>query len=135
MYNENVFYILGEVYGRGIQDLQYNTMNPGFRVFDIYVGKPNQGRYLEWSEIAYMMVLKNSAAEAKELMVPILYQGPYSKEVLNEYTNGQSTLGGNIREGVVVKTSPERENSKGSRAIFKSISEAYLLRKGGSEFN
>ena len=133
--NDETFYVLGEIYGRGIQDLQYNTMNPGFRVFDIYVGKPNQGRYLELSEVFHLLQLTYSQEESELIHVPVLYHGPYNKEILLEYTNGQSTLGGNIREGVVVRTSPERLDSKNNRAIYKSISEDYLLRKGGSEFN
>ena len=134
--NKNeTFYVLGEIYGRGIQDLQYNTMNPEFRVFDIYMSKPGQGRYLELSEVFYMLRLTYSQEETEQMHVPVLYHGPYNKEILLEYTNGQSTLGGNIREGVVVKTSPERLDSKNNRAIYKSISEDYLLRKGGSEFN
>ena len=133
--NGETFYVLGEIYGRGIQDLQYNTMNPAFRVFDIYVGKPNQGRYLELSEVFRLLQLTYSQEESEVMHVPVLYHGPYHKEILLEYTNGQSTLGGNIREGVVVRTSPERLDSKNNRVIYKSISEDYLLRKGGSEFN
>ena len=129
------FYILGEIYGRGIQDLQYNTMNPEFRVFDIFIGEPSKGRYLELDEVIYMLRLTYSEEEMEQIHVPVLYEGPYDKEVLLKYTKGTSTLGGNIREGVVVKPKPERENSKGGRAIYKSISEDYLLRKGGSEFN
>ena len=125
------FYVLGEIYGRGIQDLQYNTMQHDFRVFDIYVGQPGKGKYLELSEVTYLLDLVYPALN----YVPILYHGPYSKDILMEYTDGRSILGGNMREGVVVKPSPERLNSTFGRAIFKSISEAYLLRKGGSEFN
>ena len=133
--NEEAFYVLGEIYGRGIQDLQYNTMNPAFRVFDIYIGKPGQGRYLELSEVFRLLQLTYSQEESEQMHVPVLYHGPYNKEILLDHTNGQSTLGGNIREGVVARTSPERLDSKRNRAIYKSISEDYLLRKGGSEFN
>lgn len=129
------FYILGEIYGRGIQDLQYNTMNPEFRVFDIFIGEPNKGRYLELDEVIFMLRLTYSEEEMEQIHVPVLYEGPYDKEVLLKHTRGTSSLGGNIREGVVVRPKPERENSKGGRAIYKSISEDYLLRKGGSEFN
>ena len=127
----DTFYVLGEIYGRGIQDLQYDAMTPEFRVFDIFVGEPNTGSYLEFSEVAYHLSLGNQGVK----QVPILYEGPYSKETLLEYTSGRSTIGGNIREGVVVKASPERVDSKHARAAYKSISEDYLLRKGGSEFN
>ena len=128
---DKALYVLGEIFGRGVQDLQYNTMQPEFRVFDIYLGPPNLGRFLELDHVEEL--LENSPQDLE--YVPILYQGPYSKDLLLEYTNGQSTFGGNIREGLVVRTCPERLNSKRGRACYKSISEKYLLRKGGTEFN
>ena len=36
-------YVLGEVYGRGVQDLHYGKPNPDFAVFDAYVGEPGTG--------------------------------------------------------------------------------------------
>ena len=69
--------------------------------------------------------------------VPLLYRGAFSPEVLAYHTNGSSHLYGakHIREGLVVKTLRERSHPKYGRKIAKSISEAYLLRKGEvSEF-
>ena len=45
------FYVLGEVYGRGVQDLHYGQPNPAFAVFDAYVGEPGTGRYLNPDEL------------------------------------------------------------------------------------
>lgn len=67
-----------------------------------------------------------------------LYVGPYSKEVVLAHTDGNTTLTmkKQIREGVVVKSYDEIRNQHYGRKIAKSVSEAYLLRKGEvSEFN
>ena len=71
--------------------------------------------------------------------VPELYNGPFSKHVLDECTNGVTEVMSDgkrhIREGCVVRTIPVRHDKHGRRVILKSISEKYLLRKGGTEFN
>jgi hypothetical protein len=121
------FYILGETYGKGVQDLAYGTKSPEFRVFDIYVGQPGQGRYLNFDE------LDRTCGALSIPMVPILYLGEFTKEKLNIFTNGVETISGqgqNIREGLVVKPTIERRNELIGRIQLKSVSEAYLLRKG-----
>jgi len=127
------FYILGEVYGRGVQDLAYVDDNQKhFRVFDIYVGQPQQGRYLPPDEVKYL-------CDALDIeSVPALYCGPYSKEVVETLTNGAETVSGkelHMREGVVIRPANERRHVEIGRVILKSVSDAYLLRKGGTEFN
>ena len=123
------FYVLGEVYGRGVQDLHYGEPNPAFRVFDAYVGEPGQGRYLPPSEI------ETSLGDLFPL-VPVLYRGPFSTAALNEQTDGATALGGkHLREGVVVKPATERESAEFGRVILKSVSGNYLTRKGGTEYN
>lgn len=51
---------------------------------------------------------------------------------------GTETVGGagtNIREGLVVRPATERPSAVlGGRAIGKIVSDAYLLRDGGTEF-
>jgi hypothetical protein len=67
-------------------------------------------------------------------VVPILYAGPYTPEKVLELAAGQSTLdNGTIREGVVVKPAQGRWNHACGRVILKMISEAYHLRKNGTE--
>ena len=123
------FYVLGEVYGRGVQDLHYDEPNPAFRVFDAYVGEPRQGRYLAPGEI------ESSLGDLFPL-VPVLYRGPFSTAVLNGETDGKTALGGrHLREGVVVRPAAERESAEFGRVILKSVSGDYLTRKGGTEFN
>jgi RNA ligase (TIGR02306 family) len=130
--NLTPFYILGEIYGKGVQDLDYGAEKPSFRVFDIYVGEPGQGRYISASELqAYCTALHLR-------MVPIIYSGPFSKEKMEEVTSGVEVVSGNnanLREGVVIKPETERHDDELGRVILKSVSEAYLLRKGGTEFN
>lgn len=121
------FYILGETYGKGVQDLTYGTTKPEFRAFDIYLGEPGKGRYLPAAK--FFECCKSLSIDT----VPVLYMGPYSKEKLVEVTNGTETLSGkgtNIREGVVVKPVMERRHELIGRVQLKSVSDAYLLRKG-----
>lgn len=126
------FYVLGEIFGAGVQDLRYGadvTQNEtiGFRVFDMYVGKPNQGRWLNDAE------LDAAIAEMDLVRVPVLYRGPYSNEVRLAHTDGMETVSGratNIREGIVMRTCVERSTRGLSRVQLKSISDAYLTRKG-----
>ena len=123
------FYVLGEVYGRGVQDLHYNQANPTFRVFDAYVGDPRQGRYLSPKE------MEDSLGDLFPL-VPVLYRGPFSTAAMLEQTDGVTSLGGkHVREGVVVRPATERESAEFGRVILKSVSGDYLTRKGGTEYN
>ena len=126
---EEPFYVLGEVYGRGVQDLHYGEPNPAFAVFDAYLGAPGRGRYLEAGEIGERM---------SDLfpLVPVLYEGPFSEAALREHTGGATVLGGrHVREGVVVKPAAERESAEFGRVILKNVSGDYLTRKGGTEYN
>ena len=121
-------HVLGEIYGAKIQDLTYGMEAIGFRVFDVYVGTREEGRFLAYDECAHMV---GGLFET----VPLLYRGPFSQGVMEQYTQGASALGGNNREGVVIKPVAERGHPMIDRAIAKSLSEKHLLRKGGTEYN
>ncbi len=127
------FYILGEVYGAGVQKgFGYGLEKPGFRVFDIYWGNPGQGEYAD----AEMLETLCTALEVER--VPELYRGAFSKAKMLELTHGKESASGketNMREGVVVRPLHERYDLELGRVILKSISEEYLLRKGGTEYN
>jgi RNA ligase (TIGR02306 family) len=125
-------YVVGELFGSGVQDLGYgsnanNNEDIGFRIFDIFVGMPSKGRFLNDNEIE---------AYCKRLgvkRVPVLYRGPHSKEKMLEFTNGEETVSGksiHIREGLVAKPCIERYDQKLGRVFLKSISSDYLCRKG-----
>jgi len=120
-------YFFGEVYGKGVQDLHYGTDKPQFGLFDIYIGFKDQGYWA--SEVEKVDV----CFYAKIPQLPVLYRGPFSKEVLDEYTNGKETVSGkssNVREGVVIRPAVEITDPKLGRVILKSVSADYLLRKG-----
>jgi RNA ligase (TIGR02306 family) len=123
------FYLLGEIFGQGVQDLQYGATKPQFRIFDVYVGKPGQGEYL-----GYYGVVQVCAVLGLE-MVPTLYQGPFSVDVMKKWTDGMETVSGketNIREGIVMKPLEERRDDELGRVCLKSVSDKYLLRKGNA---
>jgi len=126
-------YVLGEVYGQGVQDLTYVDDNKKyFRIFDIYVGEPTKGRYLPPDEVIKIARVLDIDT------VPLLYSGPYSKEIIEDLTNGKETVTGkeiHMREGVVIRPLNERRDAEIGRVILKSVSDAYLLRKGGTEHN
>lgn len=120
-----VFY--GEIYGKGIQDLTYGLVDDiSVRFFDVKDTKT--GKYLDYASMVELAEVYNNLG-----IVPVLYVGPYSKEVVQQYTNGKSILSpGQMREGIVIKPVNDRIEHMG-RVILKSISEEYLLRKGGTE--
>lgn len=134
---EQPIFVLGEVFGAGVQDLAYGAKpdasgTPGFRVFDIHVGRPGQGSYLGDE------ALERACAALGLPRVPVLYRGPFSREVMQAHTDGKETVTGkgiHIREGIVVRPCVERRDPELGRVQLKSVSEKYLLRAGGTEYN
>ena len=120
---QDTFYLIGEIYGRGIQDLSYNLQDKMFRVFDVFVGKPRTGRYLDYDEMIQLL-------DNRVQVVPLVYRGPYSKNVMLEHSQGPSLIASHQREGVVIKPAKEREAMRPGRVILKSVSDQHLLRKG-----
>jgi RNA ligase (TIGR02306 family) len=110
--------ILGEVFGKGVQDLDYGTTKPTFRVFDMRIGR----EWLSPDAVAYW---------AKDLpCVPTLYTGPFDQTAIEAVRDGVTTVGGtNVREGVVVRSLVPNDHPLHGRKICKFISPAYLLRK------
>lgn len=125
------FTVFGETFG-AVQDLRYGVKELDFRGFDVYVGENPVGRYLNIDEKRRFFELANVH------QAPILYDGPFSQEVMEQYTSGKETVSGqslHIREGIVIRVAEERHELKLGRVMLKSVSFAYLDRKGGSEFN
>jgi RNA ligase (TIGR02306 family) len=128
-------FVLGEVFGRGVQDLAYGadtSVRIGYRVFDIYRGRPGHGRYLDHAE------LDAALTELGLPRVPVLAREPFDPARMQVLTDGRETLSGtgaHVREGVVVRPVRERRDDRIGRVQLKSVSAAYLLRKGGTEFN
>jgi RNA ligase (TIGR02306 family) len=129
--------IFGEVFGMTlgggtIQDLTYTDEPIDYAAFDICVGNRGSEFFLNWG------IFEGICSELAIPMVPVLYAGPYSKEQVLACTDGNTTLSSKkqIREGVVVKSAYESRNPHFGRKIAKSVSDAYLTRKGNiTEFN
>lgn len=121
------WYVLGEIFGKGVQDLHYGTDGPEFAVFDICIDGVFQTPYElkhRWS--------------SKLPLVPVVYEGFYHEEGIEEISKGLTLMmmDGHIREGIVIKPQSNRYSPLAfDRAIAKSINERYLLRKGGTEYN
>jgi RNA ligase (TIGR02306 family) len=126
--------LYGEIYGR-VQDLHYGagTNDLFFRAFDLYhTGTTNlSGPSAGWFDYRPFMVWCD---ELEIPRVPTLYRGPYTSfEALAYLAEGKSTLADHIREGFVIKPLQERWNQETGRTIAKLVSEAYMLRKNGTE--
>lgn len=130
----NSVLFFGEIYGAGVQDLHYGqTQEKGYRVFDISVN----GEYLPWYKLEYIQ------DDLGLPLVPVLKSGVFNFEQLVQEAQGDTTLDDeHIREGIVVRPwGRELTWGKGDRdpmpkrMIFKLISDAYLTRKGGSEYH
>lgn len=119
--------LVGEIYG-DVQDLKYGLSQGkrAFAAFDIRICNPdNTGSYIDSVEFFYI------TRELGIPTVPLLYIGNYFPEMMQEFTDGLTHLGGgHLREGVVIKPAIERTDYLHGRVILKSVSEAYLLRKG-----
>ena len=130
-------FLVGEVFGEGVQDLTYGTPLT-FRAFDIYIGNPSPDiSPNEMGEFCGHSTLETLLGLLELPRVPVLYYGPFSVESMRQYTRGTETVSGkgaHIREGIVVRPVNERNHPAVGRVIFKSVSEDYLLRKGGTEY-
>lgn len=120
--------LFGEIFGAGVQDLSYGHSNnqKDFRAFDLAVN----GEYLDYDD--FLQLCEKHGVET----VPLIYRGPFSEEVIRLHTSGSTTMcdSNQIREGVVIKPTKERySETLNGRLILKSISDDYVLRKGGTE--
>lgn len=118
--NNTVVY--GEIYGKGVQVLDYGTPR-GFAAFDISVND----RYLNYNEF-------RTLCWAFEIpTVPVIdqfvWEGPESIRRIREDAEGMTTLSAkHIREGVVVRPVVERWSTAVGRVILKYVSDAYLAK-------
>lgn len=130
---KNSVIVFGEIYGAGVQDLDYGVQGKeGYRVFDISVN----GKYLDWE------AAKTVCTQFGVEMVPVLYEGPFSKDLVKQFTYGPTTLAEpdairssfKDREGCVITPQVEQFYAPtGGRLILKSVSADYLDRKGAQD--
>lgn len=120
--------IYGEIYGDKIQDLTYGLKNGAIDV--VFFDLKRREEYVPWDEFEDFCSVRNLP------IVPVLYIGPFEEGLIATHTGGKSILfPSQIREGCVIKTADETNDVRIGRKILKSISEAYLLRKDGTEFH
>jgi RNA ligase (TIGR02306 family) len=121
--------VIGEIFGKGVQDLAYGLDRPEFRMFDVRVGD----KYLTQIKLRIECV-HNLGID----LVPTVYEGPFDIAALEAVRDGRTMLGGtNIREGIVVRSATEARHEIHGRKICKFISPDYLLRKSkdATEYN
>ncbi len=121
--------IFCEIFGPGVQDLDYGQTEKVMRVFDISV----DGIYMNYND------LTTTCAAFEISVVPILYRGPLSSQVVEEHTYGNTTFDGvrnkfKGREGCVIRPLTESfSDVLGGRLILKSVSADYRDRKGATD--
>ncbi|MEU3230340.1 RNA ligase (ATP) [Nocardiopsis alba] len=129
--------VFGEVFGSGVQDLGYGETGrtegaPGYAVFDVALDVDGRRVWVDSADLGGLL------AEVGLPAVPVLHEGPYDEALLIAAASGAETWSGralNIREGLVVRPARERFSKElGGRAIAKFVSDAYLTRKGGTEY-
>jgi RNA ligase-like protein/uncharacterized protein len=95
-----------------------------FFAFDV---KDPHGHWLEHDEAAKLL----QAAGIVDI-APVLYRGPYDKQAIANLVSGPSAVKGakHIREGIVIKSIPERREPGVGRAQLKIVSNAFLEKDG-----
>lgn len=117
--------IYGEIYGESVQDMTYDSpKGRKFLLFDALDTKT--GRYLEWDELLTLSLRLGIPT------VPVLHDGPWDPVLGAAMAEGLTTVpgapAGHIREGVVVKASPERLDPLCGRVALKLVGQGYMLR-------
>jgi RNA ligase (TIGR02306 family) len=122
--DDNVI-VFGEIYGNKIQPMDYGCQQgKGYRVFDISIN----GDYLDWEDVETYCTMFGIET------VPVLYEGPFSPELIDKFISGPTTLAdaGQIkssfkgREGIVITPLVEEYSHQlGGRLILKAVSSDY----------
>ena len=126
LHSDSRVFICGEIFGEGVQDLSYGVPRDqkAFAVFDIRVND----RWLPWDEVEDLCEMVGLTT------VPVLYVG-FDLDVALSYVDGKTTYPGkHTREGIVLRTFEETVDKMGQRCVLKLVSEAYLLREKGTEY-
>lgn len=127
--------IYGEIVGEGIQkNYHYGHKEPTFILFDVKVIDPatKDYRWLNPEEVeAY-------ANERGFTFVPVLYKGPYNKQLASELVTGDSVYcpAQKVREGIVIKSRHNLTDSgySSKKKMLKWISPEYLA-KDNTDFH
>lgn len=120
---QNNEFVHGEVVGPGIQ-VGYNYGHKEHQLVIFDVRKLNEDGTQTW------LNPEEAEAFAKErgfVFVPVLYKGPFSKEIVDQHTTGPSVYSPKerVREGCVVKSRYKYDVDQNKQAL-KSINPKYL---------
>src|SRR3972149_4913456 len=122
--------IYGEIVGHSIQGGYAYGCKQGETKFFAY-DLMRDGVYLD------VEAFKQLCNERNIPIVPELYIGAFSQEIVAECTTGASVIAPEdqpIREGCVIKSVKEEISPYIGRKLLKSINSEYLLLKNGSDF-
>ncbi len=116
--------IFGEIVGPSIQkNYSYGLKGHTFVLFDVKVlNADGTQRWLSPDEV------EQFALQRGFQMVPILYKGPYNKELSYSLTKGKSEFNDRsekVREGIVIKAAADY-SIEGNKQALKWVSEDYL---------
>lgn len=116
--------VFGEIVGPGIQKgYTYGLTEHMFVLFDVKVIEADgQQKWLSPDEVEAF------AKERGFTLVPILYKGPYNKDMSYALTKGKSEFNDKsekVREGIVIK-SAQNYSIEGNKQALKWVSEDYL---------
>ena len=134
LYREEKTYsviIYGEIIGEKIQDMTYGVTGTTMKVFDIAVNN----HYMDWDRVIDLCHYFSIDT------VPELGRGLFSRELIEQYTDGPTTICPpdqlkcrfKGREGTVIKSLKEGVDKKGNRLIIKSVSCEYLSRANATD--
>lgn len=116
--------LYGEVFGKGIQSYHYGQPTLAFRAFDLMV----DGQYLGYDAFSHYCQQYQIAT------VPLCYRGPFALKTIQQWSDGDSLIGGQHgREGVVVRPVCERNHVRIGRVILKYIGDHYLFGKAAAQ--
>lgn len=122
------YVLFGEMFGPKIQDLDYGVKPDDvveFMAFDVMNSETRQ--YLSVPEFLEF------CRELDIPTVPVLYQGPFSTELIS-LADGKTVINGakHMKEGWVLKPIQEKRHPLIGRFILKYASETFLTRKNAS---
>ena len=118
--------LYGEVFGPGIQTLDYGQGGLAFRAFDIKI----DGIYLRYVDFVAACVCYG--------VDPVPYKGTilWSESAMQQvkaFANDKPFAGDHISEGVVLRPAVERADPRVGRAVLKFVNDDYLLSKHHEE--
>lgn len=124
--------VYGEIVGPGIQkNYEYGLKEHHFVVFDVKTLQPDgKFKWMTPSEVAEYCEQRGFEH------VPVLYKGPYNRELTYELSKGPSKYDAKtkVREGAVIKAAKEYDVG-GNKKALKWVSEDYLADDKNTDFH